>query len=744
MKTSHRPGLISRLTVVLTTLLVLLSIAVPTAPIALAATGSIAEYPLPRSYSGPVGITSGPDGNLWFTEAAGNRIGRITPSGSITEYPLPRSHSGPAGITSGPDGNLWFAEAAGNRIGRITLSGSITEYSPPRCNNPVWITSGPDGNLWFTETIGNRIGRITPGGSITEFALPTAESGPAGIVTGPDGNLWFTEAAGNKIGRITPGGSIAEYPLPTAKSGPVGIASGPNGNLWFTEAIGNKIGLISPGGTITEFALPTAKSGPTGIMKGADGNLWFTEAIGNKVGRITPGGSITEYPLPSAKSGPTGIVAGPDSNGWFTEATGNKIGRITIVVSVPPPTLTVSPASLDPTNTTNCALDATLSSTYKCTVTLGKSSTSQGNANWSATSSLSGVTFSPASGTLNPGGSTPVTIDAIPCQNGTFTFSGKEGETPVSVTWTCTPPTLTVSPTSLNNAMCSGAENASQCTVTLGETSTSQGNVNWATSGDLSGVSFSPSTGTLSPGNSATITISAIPCQKGTFTFKGSGGASPVSVTWMCDNWPMFGYDPEHTHFNPNEHGLSTSNVSGLVADWKKPTGGGIGYSSPAVVNNLVYIGSSDGNLYALNAASGAVVWSYYVASPTSPAEANGVVYIGSQDHYYGLAGLYALNAQTGALLWKNNPTCSAPRRWPTGWCTLRGIRVPLPSTPLQGQSSGNTAVREATIPTARPPWPTGWFTSPRATKMSMRWTRQQAHCSGAITMVTPPSARRR
>ncbi len=34
----------------------------------------------------PHGITAGPDGNLWFTEETGNRIGRITPLGVVTEF----------------------------------------------------------------------------------------------------------------------------------------------------------------------------------------------------------------------------------------------------------------------------------------------------------------------------------------------------------------------------------------------------------------------------------------------------------------------------------------------------------------------------------------------------------------------------------------------------------------------------------------------------------------------------------
>jgi len=75
-------------------------------------------------FCGPVGITAGPDGNLWFAATDVNMIGRITPAGSFTEFPLPTTCGssngcGPYAITAGPDGNLWFTEAA-NDIGRIT------------------------------------------------------------------------------------------------------------------------------------------------------------------------------------------------------------------------------------------------------------------------------------------------------------------------------------------------------------------------------------------------------------------------------------------------------------------------------------------------------------------------------------------------------------------------------------------------------------------------------------------------
>src|SRR5438132_13086703 len=122
------------------------------APSALALSGKIREFAIPTAGSLPEGITAGPDGNLWFTETGGNKIGVITTSGVITEFAIPTGGSRPFGITAGPDGNLWFTEAIGNNIGRISPNGKhkLAEFPVPTPNSlPVGITAGPDGQLWF-------------------------------------------------------------------------------------------------------------------------------------------------------------------------------------------------------------------------------------------------------------------------------------------------------------------------------------------------------------------------------------------------------------------------------------------------------------------------------------------------------------------------------------------------------------------------------------------------------------------
>jgi virginiamycin B lyase len=260
----------------------------------------------------------------------------ITPAGVIRELTLPLDPpprgSQPCEITAGPDGNLWFTDAVNNLIGRITPFGSITEFSVPTPNAGVYdIASGPDGNLWFTESVANKVARITPSGVVTEFPIPTSSSRPTEITAGADGNLWFAETNGNKIARLTPGGVMTEFTVPTPSSRPYKITLGPDGNLWFTEAYASKVGRITPNGVVTEFVAPTP-SYLFGLTAGPGGTLWYTTYYTNTlVEPSTAGVVIAQIPLATPGADPSAIVTGPDGSLWFTEQGVGAIGRLFIV-----------------------------------------------------------------------------------------------------------------------------------------------------------------------------------------------------------------------------------------------------------------------------------------------------------------------------------------------------------------------------------------------------------------------------
>jgi len=123
------------------------------------------------------------------------------------------------------------------------------------------------------------------------------------------------------------------------------------------------------------------------------------------------------------------------------------------------------------------------------------------------------------------------------------------------------------------------------------------------------------------------------------------------SATSSPADWTQFLRD-NMQRWNPYETILGVNNVGSLQLKWSYTIENNAqvsNSSSPAVVNGVVYLGSSDHNVYALNAGTGAKLWSFATGDRvfSSPAVANGVVFVGSTD-----SSLYALNASTGAKLW--------------------------------------------------------------------------------------------
>ncbi len=130
----------------------------------------------------------------------------------------------------------------------------------------------------------------------------------------------------------------------------------------------------------------------------------------------------------------------------------------------------------------------------------------------------------------------------------------------------------------------------------------------------------------------------------------------------------MYRGDLGHSGYYPSETGLTTSNASTLKAHWTA-SGGSNSFAQPIVANNLVYWSDWKGNEHATDL-SGGSVWSTNLGTETPPSSQNcqpasvgvsstptistlgstPVLYVGGGD-----GNFYALNATTGALIWKTN-----------------------------------------------------------------------------------------
>ncbi len=112
-------------------------------------------------------------------------------------------------------------------------------------------------------------------------------------------------------------------------------------------------------------------------------------------------------------------------------------------------------------------------------------------------------------------------------------------------------------------------------------------------------------------------------------------------ISSKTKDWNMFLADPQHSGV-----GAGPQNLTLL---WKFQAGGQI-VSNPAVVNGVAYFGSTDGNVYAVDAVQGTQKWAFQTgfAMVSSPAVVDGKVYTGADS-----GSVYCLDAATGKQVWK-------------------------------------------------------------------------------------------
>jgi polyvinyl alcohol dehydrogenase (cytochrome) len=121
--------------------------------------------------------------------------------------------------------------------------------------------------------------------------------------------------------------------------------------------------------------------------------------------------------------------------------------------------------------------------------------------------------------------------------------------------------------------------------------------------------------------------------------------------------WTGWSPSPANTRFQPaDQAGIQAVDVPRLVLKWSFGfPDASVAWAQPAVADGRVFVGSQNGTVYALNANTGCIYWTFSagggvrtaiaVSSPRAPMPA--LVYFGDT-----AANAYALNADTGALVW--------------------------------------------------------------------------------------------
>jgi virginiamycin B lyase len=275
--------------------------------------GAVDEYAVPGT-AGVLGVgdlTRGPEGDMWFTEPAANRIERVAPTGHPEGFTVPTAGSLPTGIVGAPGGFLWVTMEGTGKVAKVDPQGSVAETALNPGARPTAIALGPDSALWTVERETATLGRVALQGGTSSFPLPTSGrifegAVDSDITTGPDGNLWLAQEDGPFVGKVIPTEAQPEYvrtEVPLEGEGTTLISTGPHGDVWFATT-GGAIGSISTDGKkVGDPGCPLAHCEPIrALSEGPEGELWF--AAGETIGRYRPS------PLFLVKTGPVKFHAG--------------------------------------------------------------------------------------------------------------------------------------------------------------------------------------------------------------------------------------------------------------------------------------------------------------------------------------------------------------------------------------------------------------------------------------------------
>ena len=168
-------------------------------------TEKIDRYPLPPGRdSANLNTAAFRGGVLWFTGQAGV-LGRLDPkAGRVEVFDAPRG-PGPYGITTTPNGQLFYASLAGSHIGRIDhRTGAAEVLEPPtRDQGARRVWSDSRGRIWVSEWNTGQLGRYDPADGrwrewFTVIALPGA---PANVrqLLGRPGEVWGAESGVDRL-----------------------------------------------------------------------------------------------------------------------------------------------------------------------------------------------------------------------------------------------------------------------------------------------------------------------------------------------------------------------------------------------------------------------------------------------------------------------------------------------------------------------------------------------------------------
>jgi virginiamycin B lyase len=284
------------------------------------------EYEMPGPSRMPFSAAPDKNGYLWIPNyGVANKITRLdSRTGEMQDFTVP--NVGPAAIHSAvaaPDGSVWLTESAVNKIARWDPdTQQITEYQDKGSKHTVRVDSS--GIVWAT---GSPFTRFDP--ETKKFMRFEEVAQSYDVKPDKNGDVWFTSLYGHTIGKVDGKTlKVIQWAPPTPRSGPRRMEIAPDGMIWFDEFNAGKMARFDPKTeTFQEYPLPGPDPTPYALGFDADGYLWYNSHHLDVLGRFdTRTGKVTEYPFPHAELFMREFFRDSQGRMWYGSNPNNKVG----------------------------------------------------------------------------------------------------------------------------------------------------------------------------------------------------------------------------------------------------------------------------------------------------------------------------------------------------------------------------------------------------------------------------------
>jgi streptogramin lyase len=189
-------------------------------------TGALSTFTVGGPLITPIGLTQGPNGNIFVSDFIGNQILEYGPDGNYIG--VFASVPNPTNGVFGPNGNFYVTEFLNDQV--VELNGStgalLSAVVPTGTLQAAdGLSFGPDGDLYVADYLGNTISRFTPNGTpLGVFISGSQINGVSALTFAPDGTVYVSNSNAMNVLHYSATGAFLDILGSTSPLDPYGTA----------------------------------------------------------------------------------------------------------------------------------------------------------------------------------------------------------------------------------------------------------------------------------------------------------------------------------------------------------------------------------------------------------------------------------------------------------------------------------------------------------------------------------------